>query len=75
MKKVIIAVTLSLASVAASAQTFTHGWGCRAESRVAYGYSINWSSRDLAIREALRQCAIRTPNTQTCRVVRCYFAG
>lgn len=75
MKKAIIAAVLSLASVGAAAQAHTHGWGCRAESPAGYGFSVNWATRDMAIREALRQCSNYTPSWQTCRVVRCFFAG
>jgi hypothetical protein len=47
-----------------------HRWTCIARSRVAYGYGIS-TSKAVAGRLALSQCAIRTPRGLTCVLTSC----
>jgi hypothetical protein len=50
--------------------TEASAWYCRADSPSAYGWGRN-DSRSAAIRRALRECAVRTPRGQVCRITYC----
>ena len=47
-----------------------YAWYCYASSPSASGWATS-GSRSWAVRHALRQCAIRTPYYQTCRLRYC----
>jgi hypothetical protein len=50
--------------------TEASAWYCRADSPSAYGWGSS-SSRRVAVRRALAECAVRTPRYQTCRISYC----
>ena len=66
MKKVLIAVTVVLASIASSA----NAWVCYAESPSAWGA---WQHPVLSVARdrALHECRIRTPYYQVCYITSC----
>jgi hypothetical protein len=67
----LLAATLLLAgTLSVVAPTEANAWVCRADSPSAYGW---WTAPSLARarRQALRQCAIRTPRWQTCYISWC----
>lgn len=45
---------------------------CEAKSPAATGWATRYNMNE-ACRAALYECAVRTPNTQTCYVVRAYW--
>lgn len=47
------------------------GWSCNAKSNHAGGKSDDYPTRDRAATRALRECAVRTPNNDTCYIIKC----
>lgn len=62
----------ALTATPAQAQQRTGRIVCYAESASAYGYGVHFNG-NIACDRALYECAIRTPQYQTCYVTRWYW--
>ena len=72
MKKVLSALALTVACLTPLAAQAA--WVAEATSPSAWGKGYSYDKL-IAIRIALRECAIRTPNTQTCYVQAVYWVN
>jgi hypothetical protein len=69
MKK-ILGLTFAASVLAFVGPSQALAWYCYASSPSAYGWGTS-NSRRVAVRRALRECAVRTPRYQTCYLRYC----